>query len=172
MVIVLSLRSSLHRFRWEKTIGGMDKRWYSTEGTQTESRDREVYGMLGEETFHQLAASFYKKVKQDDILLPMYQHSQHHRGEPDLSLSESRLCDFLIGRFGGPQRYIEQHGHPRLRFRHNPFPIDQKARDRWMAHMETCMEEVLGNDKTTVPYRELHTFFRSMSQFMINRPSA
>ena len=42
----------------------------------------------------------------------------------DLAGAEQRLRDFLIGRFGGPPRYIEQRGHPRLRMRHMPFAID------------------------------------------------
>jgi len=31
----------------------------------------------------------------------------------DLPGAEQRLRDFLIGRFGGPQTYAEQRGHPR-----------------------------------------------------------
>ena len=29
----------------------------------------------------------------------------------DLAGAEQRLRDFLVGRFGGPQRYVEQRGH-------------------------------------------------------------
>ncbi|MDP2434705.1 MAG: hypothetical protein Q8P67_03085 [archaeon] len=89
-----------------------------------------------------------------------------------MSQSESRLCDYLVGRFGGPQRYVEQHGHPRLRWRHNPFPISQAARDRWLALMEASMQETLGPDATALPQRELRRFFDSMSQFLINRDSS
>jgi hypothetical protein len=47
----------------------------------------------------------------------------------DLAGAEQRLRDFLVGRFGGPQRYIEERGHPRLRMRHLPFPITPAARE-------------------------------------------
>ena len=59
----------------------------------------------------------------------------------DLAGSEQRLRDFLVGRLGGPPRYIEQRGHPRLRARHAPFHIDQAARDRWLALMHEALEE-------------------------------
>ena len=50
----------------------------------------------------------------------------------DLVGAEERLRYFLVGRFGGPMRYIEQRGQPRLRQRHLPFAIDEQARDRWI----------------------------------------
>ena len=102
----------------------------------SDNQDRLVFGMIGEKGFQDITASFYRRVVVDDILLPMYQQSQEVRGEPDLSLSESRLRDFLVGRFGGPQRYIETHGHPRLRWRHMVFPIDRTARVRWFLLMD------------------------------------
>src|SRR6266700_1721994 len=81
--------------------------------------------MIGTEGFTRLVAAFYRQVPQDDLLGPMYPAT-------DLPGAEQRLRDFLIGRFGGPQTYIEQRGHPRLRARHSPFHINQAARDRWV----------------------------------------
>src|SRR6059058_2601516 len=49
--------------------------------------------------------------------------------------AEERLRLFLIQRFGGPATYNEQCGHPRLRMRHAPFPVDERARNRWIALM-------------------------------------
>jgi hemoglobin len=103
--------------------------------------------------------AFYRQVPADDILGPMYPPE-------DLAGAESRLRDFLIGRFGGPQRYIEQRGHPRLRARHAPFAIDQRARDRWVALMTTALDETaLPEDADAV----LRDFFHSTATFMINR---
>ena len=90
----------------------------------------QVYGRIGEEGFARLVGAFYAQVPADDILGPMY--PAH-----DLAAAEVRLRDFLVGRFGGPPRYIEQRGHPRLRMRHMPFAIDQAARDRWMQLMRS-----------------------------------
>ncbi len=84
----------------------------------------------------------------------------------DLAGAEVRLRDFLVGRFGGPQRYIEQRGHPRLRARHAPFAIDQGARDRWIELMTRALDE------TALPAEAdavLRAFFHSTATFMINR---
>ncbi len=88
-----------------------------------------VYALIGEEGFARLVGAFYRQVPKDDILSRMY--PLH-----DLQGAEERLRDFLVGRFGGPQRYIERRGHPRLRARHIPFHINQAARDRWIALMD------------------------------------
>src|SRR5690242_10529914 len=95
----------------------------------------ELYDRIGEEGFARLVAAFYRQVPADDLLGPMYPAA-------DLHGAEERLREFLIGRFGGPQRYIEQRGHPRLRARHAPFVIDQRARDRWMTLMTKALDEV------------------------------
>jgi len=95
-------------------------------------QELDVYSVIGAEGFTRLVAAFYRQVPQDDLLGPMYPAQ-------DLSGAEQRLRDFLIGRFGGPQTYIEQRGHPRLRARHSPFSIHQTARDRWMRLMDNAL---------------------------------
>jgi hemoglobin len=125
-------------------------------------QDLEVFSAIGEEGFSRLVAAFYRQVYQDDILGPMYP-SEDREG------AEQRLRDFLIYRFGGPQRYIEQRGHPRLRARHFPFAINQSARDRWMQLMNNAFAEAaLPADAE----QHLRGFLEQMSEFMINRPGA
>ena len=97
--------------------------------------ESEVYSVLGEDGFRHLIAAFYRQIPTDDILGPIYP-------QDEFPAAEKRLRDFLIFRFGGPQRYIEERGHPRLRMRHAPFPVDQAARDRWMKLMIHALEEV------------------------------
>jgi hypothetical protein len=58
--------------------------------------DHRIYALVGEAGFRRLVAAFYRQVPGDPILGPMY--PPH-----DLADAERRLCDFLIGRFGGPQ---------------------------------------------------------------------
>ena len=38
--------------------------------------------------------------------------------------SRDRFALFFIGWLGGPQDYVAQHGHPRLRMRHAHVPVD------------------------------------------------
>ena len=96
--------------------------------------DDEIYGAIGEDGFERLVAAFYRQVPADDILGPMYPAD-------DLAGAAERLRDFLVGRFGGPPRYIERRGHPRLRMRHLPFAVGGAARDRWMRLMGRALDE-------------------------------
>lgn len=119
----------------------------------------EIYDVVGEEGFRRLVAAFYRQVPDDDILGPMYPPD-------DLDGAEERLRDFLIGRFGGPQRYIERRGHPRLRMRHMPFPIDMRARDRWVELMGKALDEVGFPAEVD---GMLRGFFEVVATAMVNR---
>ncbi len=89
---------------------------------------------MGETGLRELVAAFYRRVKEDDLLGPMYPES-------DWQGAEERLSDFLVYRFGGSQKYIEERGHPRLRMRHMPFRIGEAERDRWLQLMGEAMAE-------------------------------
>ena len=121
--------------------------------------EQEVFSAIGEDGFVRLIAAFYRQVPQDDILGPMYIGR-------DLAAAEQRLRDFLIYRFGGPERYIAERGHPRLRMRHVPFVIDQAARDSWVRLMSRAFEEAqLPPDAEQV----LRRFLEATATAMINR---
>ena len=119
----------------------------------------QVYERIGEDGFTRLVRAFYAQVPADSVLGPMYPAE-------DLSGAEERLRDFLIGRFGGPPRYIEQRGHPRLRMRHMPFVIDRDARDRWVQLMDRALDESALDPAARDLLRE---FLHGMATFMINR---
>ncbi|MGE0048144.1 MAG: group II truncated hemoglobin [Acidithiobacillus sp.] len=59
----------------------------------------------------------------------------------DLSSAREKLFLFLSGWLGGPDLYVQKFGHPRLRARHASFPVDDVARDQWMACMLRAMDE-------------------------------
>jgi hemoglobin len=118
-----------------------------------------VYAMIGEEGFTRLVAAFYSQVPNDDILGRMYPPD-------DLPAAEERLRDFLIFRFGGPQRYIERRGHPRLRARHAPFHVDRAARDRWMELMSRALTQVALPADAEGFLRE---FLGQVATFLINQ---
>lgn len=124
--------------------------------------DDEVYARIGEDGFTRLVAAFYRQIPGDSILGPMYP-------EDDLAGAEQRLRDFLIFRFGGPPRYIEQRGHPRLRMRHMPFAIGQAGRDRWVALMDRALAEAALPPEAEAALRP---FFEHVATFMINREEA
>ena len=122
--------------------------------------EEQVFETIGEEGFERLIRAFYAQVPGDPILGPMYP-------KDDLAGAEERLRDFLIGRFGGPQRYVEQRGHPRLRMRHMPFAIDPAARNQWVTLMDRALDEARLPEEVVALLRE---FFHGVATFMINRP--
>jgi hemoglobin len=119
--------------------------------------DHEVYPAIGEEGFRKVVAAFYRRVPMDELLGPMYR---------DVTGAEERLRGFLIYRFGGPATYIEQRGHPRLRMRHAPFPVNQAARDRWVELMMAALTEAQLPPR---PKAILENFFHSTATFLINQ---
>ena len=115
--------------------------------------------MVGEDGFHRLVAAFYRRVPGDPILGPMYPAD-------DLAGAEERLRDFLVFRFGGSTRYLENRGHPRLRMRHAPFAIDKAARDRWMELMTASLAEAGFPPEAA---KTMWEFFDGVATFMMNR---
>jgi hemoglobin len=121
--------------------------------------EHEIYSAVGSDGFDRIVSGFYRQVPGDDILGPMYPAD-------DLEGARTRLRDFLIYRFGGPQTYIEQRGHPRLRMRHAPFQVSQAARDRWMELMTRAIDEAMIAPEAAAAIKE---FFGSMATFLINQ---
>lgn len=89
----------------------------------------------GHATFTRLVDVFYEGVATDELLRPMYP-------EQDLAGAKERLTLFLEQYWGGPTTYSERRGHPRLRLRHAPFPVDGTARDRWLHHMRAAVRSL------------------------------
>jgi hemoglobin len=121
--------------------------------------EEDLFQVIGEEGFRRFVAAFYRQVAEDDILGPMY--PKH-----DLIGAEERLRDFLLFRFGGPMDYLEKRGHPRLRMRHAPFPVDRKARDRWVEMMDRSLAEA---DLPEAAVLTLKDFFHATATFLQNR---
>lgn len=121
-----------------------------------------VYEMVGgDPTFQKLVDIFYARVEQDAVLRPMF--------PDDLEPGKRWQFLFLTQFFGGPARYQGERGHPRLRMRHNPFVIDQLARDHWLEHMLAAIDEVGIVDPARAEMRE---YFERGSAFMINAESS
>ena len=84
-----------------------------------------------------------------------------------LKVSRDKLHKFLCGWTGGPQLYVEQYGHPRLRMRHFPFPIASRERDEWM----WCMDQALAAHDAPEPLKAfLRQRFADLADHMRNQP--
>ena len=90
----------------------------------------------GESQVHALVDRFYDLMD----LEPDYAALRAAHGT-ELANAREKLKMFLTGWLGGPQRYTEQFGHPRLRMRHMPFSIGIAERDQWVACMDQAMQE-------------------------------
>ena len=118
-----------------------------------------IYQLLGEEKLTAIVAGLYRRVPHDDVLAPLYP-------KDDLAGAEHRLRTFLTYRFGGPPDYLRERGHPRLRMRHMPFVVDQRARDRWMQLMMASVDE----QHVSAEHRAyLERFLGDIATFLINR---
>ena len=78
---------------------------------------------------------------------------------PSLDNARNRLFWFLSGWMGGPDLYIEQFGHPRLRARHLPFPIGESERDQWLGCMALAMDHV--SIESQLQERLLQSFYQT-----------
>lgn len=122
-----------------------------------------LYARLGQGPIEDAVRRFYASVPDDPILGPMYP-------DGDWAGAEHRLRTFLVFRLGGPQTYIEERGHPRLRMRHAPFVVDLAARDRWVELM-TAAVEATWSDRSLDPDLAvtLLGFLGDVATFLINR---
>lgn len=113
----------------------------------------------GRPYFERLIDAFYRGVESDELLRPMYPE--------DLTASRLNMVDFLGQYWGGPTAYSDRKGHPRLRMRHAPFPVDDAARNAWLKHMSAAIEATDGASdeiKTT-----MNDYFAMAADHLLNR---
>ncbi|KQQ61626.1 globin [Rhizobium sp. Leaf311] len=96
----------------------------------------------GEQTVRALSKRFYE-------LMDTLPEASHCRAihPPDLSNSESKFTDYLLGYLGGPPVYAEKYGHPMLRRRHFVAPIGTVEREEWLLCFRRAMDETIENPK-------------------------
>ena len=124
-----------------------------------------LYELLGGETgLRSLVNRFYDLVDSS----PEAQNIRRLHAK-SLNQSREKLFMFLSGWSGGPQLYIQQFGHPRLRTRHMPFSIGTVERDEWLWCMNKALDES-GLDPRVVEYLKGH--FAQAADFLRNQAEA
>ena len=126
---------------------------------RVERFEQRVAKEVGAAGLDAMVAGFYRRVREDDLIGPMYP-------DDDWEGSEKRLRLFLRFRLLGEPEYTLRRGHPRLRGRHMPFAIGEAERDRWVELMGAAMDEagIAGQVR-----EELGAFFFQVADFMRNR---
>lgn len=84
----------------------------------------------------------------------------------DLTHTQAVLVNYLGEWMGGPRAYSPERGEPRLRRRHQPFAIDDAARDAWMLCMRQALAEVCTDERLRA---ELDAAFAKVADFLRNR---
>lgn len=125
------------RARRPDALDGLAPAMHTSPVSQGVQTPYELLG--GREATLKLAEAFYDAMERDEPELTAL-----HRRDADGRIARSvrdRFGLFLIGWLGGPQDYMAQHGHPRLRMRHARVPIASAMRDAWMRSMSRAMDE-------------------------------
>ena len=116
----------------------------------------EIFIKLGENKIRELVKLFYDEIETSSI-----------RSMFPESLEESipKSADFMVQILGGPPYYVQKYGPPRMRMRHIPFIIDEKARRAWLG----CYKKAL--EKSNIPEPEnkmIWDFLVDFSSWMVN----
>ena len=120
-----------------------------------------IYGIMGEANIFRMILDFYRELEKSEIrrLFPS-----------NMEEASKKSAAFFVTILGGPPLYFEKYGPPRMRARHLPFEIDERARQVWLG----CFEKILeGADvKYQFPMEHLEgfkDFLKSFSAWMVNK---
>lgn len=120
----------------------------------------EIYAAMGQENIFAMLADFYKALAASEIreMFPR-----------DMERASRKSAAFFVGLLGGPPLYHQKYGNPMMRARHTPFPIDEAARQVWLA----CFDAVLADapEKYNFPAEHLpqfREFLVGFSGWMVN----
>mgnify|MGYP003689672821 CR=1 FL=1 len=118
---------------------------------------KSIYQILGgNESVKLLVENFYKKMETDPLAHDCLKtHPLVENKVPD-DVKE-KLFMFLSGWFGGPNLFIENFGHPRMRQRHMHIQISEKEKMQWLY----CMEFALNQHRPKIRNKDYHSIINS-----------
>jgi hemoglobin len=120
-----------------------------------------IYGIMGPENIFRMMSDLYKEIEKSEI---------RHLFPVDMEEASRKSALFFVTILGGPPLYAQKFGPPRMRARHIPFEIDERARQTWLACFERTLE---GADvKYNFPPEHLQSFkdfLKSFSAWMVNK---
>ncbi len=120
-----------------------------------------IYGIMGEENIFRMMSDLYKEIEKSEI---------RHLFPADMEEASRKSALFFVTVLGGPPLYAQKFGPPRMRARHIPFEIDERARQTWLACFERTLEAA--DVKYNFPLEHLQgfkDFLKSFSAWMVNK---
>jgi hemoglobin len=108
----------------------------------------EIYALMGEANIFEMISDLYR----------------------ELEKASKKSAAFFVTVLGGPPLYFQKYGPPRMRARHLPFEIDERARQIWLG----CFERVLEGAETKYNFPAQHLggfreFLQGFSAWMVNK---
>jgi hemoglobin len=121
---------------------------------------KEIYSLMGEANIFRMMSDFYRELENSEVrhLFPM-----------NMEEASKKSAAFFVMLLGGPPLYLEKYGSPRMRARHLPFVIDERARQVWLK----CFSKVLENAEEKYQFPAQHLagfkdFLTGFSAWMVN----
>ncbi|HHI81242.1 MAG TPA: hypothetical protein ENK02_14850 [Planctomycetes bacterium] len=121
----------------------------------------EIFAGTGEAGIYRMLSDFYKKLEKSEV---------RHLFPEDMELASRKSATFFIQLLGGPPLFSQTYGPPRMRQRHFPFEIDEKARQVWLQLFLETLEGA--EEKYGFPPEHLEgfrSFLREFSRWMVNK---
>lgn len=118
-----------------------------------------LYELIGDDRLQALINSFYAKVFESPIIGPLFNQTNAD------TIKDKQYC-FLSQFLGGPQRYTQKYGPPKMRRRHLPHAITVEAKEEWLRLMKASVYEL---DLPENLKEALYNCFPLVAQHMVNR---
>ena len=140
----------------------MDRIIYTPSGgpPQGPGPNSAIYKMMGEANIFRMMADFYKELEKSEVR-PLF--------PADMEAASKKSAAFFVTVLGGPPLYMQKYGPPRMRARHIPFEIDDRARQVWLACFDRVLEDA--DVKYQFPMEHMQSFkdfLKSFSAWMVN----
>lgn len=116
-----------------------------------------LYTRITPERLSELIDQFYDRVFASPIISPLFSIEKEE--------IKKKQFLFLTQFIGGPMHYTEAYGHPKMRMRHLPHPIDNAAKDEWLRCMKEAIETLDMSDELK---NALYNCFPPIAQHMVN----
>lgn len=103
-------------------------------------KTKSLYQQIGEESgIKAIVSNFYLKMETDPKAEKCLRiHKLEDNKVPEET--KEKLFMFLSGWLGGPNLFVENHGHPRMRMRHMHVKISTIEADEWLYCMEHAIK--------------------------------
>lgn len=116
---------------------------------------------MGEANIFRMMSDFYKELEKSEI---------RHLFPSSMEEASKKSATFFVTLMGGPPLYFEKYGPPRMRARHIPFEIDERARQVWLGCFEKTLDGADGKYQFPMQHLEgFKDFLKSFSAWMVNK---